>query len=77
MADWTNSANIPKGFTLHGLRKTLDKMLAETGATTHQLMDTLGNDNIAHAEPYSSEAEQQRLARDAMDKLSRSLTRYK
>lgn len=73
MADWTHSAGMPKGCTLHGLRKTLGKLLAETGATTRQLMDTLGHDDIAHAELYSREAEQQRLARDAMTRLTRRL----
>ncbi|KQS76844.1 integrase [Rhizobium sp. Leaf384] len=71
MADWTHSAGLPKGCTIHGLRKTLGKLLAETGATTRQLMETLGHDNIEHAELYSREAEQQRLARDAMSRLSR------
>lgn len=73
MADWTNSAGLPKGCTLHGLRKTLGKMLAETGATTRQLMETLGHDDIEHAELYSREAEQQRLARDAMTRLTRKI----
>lgn len=73
MADWTESAGLPKGCTLHGLRKTLGKLLAETGATTRQLMGTLGHDDIAHAELYSREAEQERLARDAMTRLTRSM----
>ncbi|MEA3534252.1 tyrosine-type recombinase/integrase [Rhizobium sp. CC-YZS058] len=71
MADWTHSAGLPKGCTIHGLRKTLGKLLAETGATTRQLMETLGHDNIEHAELYSRAAEQQRLARDAMSRLTR------
>ncbi|MQU72378.1 tyrosine-type recombinase/integrase [Sinorhizobium meliloti] len=71
MADWTKSADMPKGCTMHGLRKTLGKLLAETGATTRQLMDTLGHDDIEHAELYSREAEQQRLARDAMTRLTK------
>lgn len=71
MADWTHSAKLPKGFTLHGLRKTLGKMLAEGGASTRQIMDTLGHDDIAHAELYSREAEQARLATDGMNKIVR------
>lgn len=66
MADWRKSADMPKGCTMHGLRKSLGKLLAETGASTRQLMDTLGQDDIAHAELFSREAEQQRLARDAI-----------
>lgn len=70
MADWTHSAKLPKGCTLHGLRKTLGKMLAEGGASTRQLMDTLGHDDIEHAELYSREASQAILARDGMDKVT-------
>ena len=67
MADWTKAAGLPKGYTLHGLRKTLGKMLAEGGATTRQIMDTLGHTAIAHAELYSREADQAHLARQGMD----------
>lgn len=66
MADWTKAAGLPPGYTLHGLRKTLGKMLAEGGATTRQIMDTLGHTDIQHAELYSREAEQEHLARDGM-----------
>jgi len=71
MRDWTRSAGLPQGCTLHGLRKTLGKMLAESGATTRQIMDSLGHTDIAHAELYSREAEQERLARDAMASVVR------
>lgn len=50
MQEWTRMAGLPQGCTLHGLRKTLGKMLAEGGATTRQIMDTLGHTNIRHAE---------------------------
>lgn len=73
MADWTHSAGMPKGCTLHGLRKTLGKMLAETGASTRQLMGTLGHDDIAHAELYSRAAEQEKLASDAMKRLTNDI----
>lgn len=69
MRQWTAAAGLPPGYTLHGLRKTLGKALAEHAATTRQLMGMLGHDNIAHAELYSRDAEQARLAIDAMDKL--------
>jgi integrase len=69
MQKWTKAAGIPPGHTLHGLRKTLGKALAEHGATTRQLMEVLGHDNIEHAELYSREAEQRLLAIAGMDKL--------
>lgn len=71
MSDWTNSAGMPAGCTMHGLRKSLGKMMAETGASTRQLMEMLGHDDIEHAELYSRAAEQERLARDAMTKVTR------
>ena len=45
--------------------------MAEGGASTRQLMDTLGHDDIAHAELYSREASQELLAREAMEKVTR------
>ncbi len=44
-------------------------MIAEAGGTTRELMDSLGHVNIAHAELYSREADQERLARNALDKV--------
>lgn len=68
MSDWRQAAGLPKGLTLHGLRKTLGKMMAEGGASTRQLMDVLGHDNIKHAELYSRDANQVRMAVDGIDK---------
>jgi integrase len=67
---WRKAAGIPNGHSLHGLRKTLGKQLAEHGATTRELMDVLGHDDIEHAELYSREAEQKKLAAAAMQKLT-------
>lgn len=74
MAHWTKLAGIAPGHTLHGLRKTLGKMLGEGDATTRQIMEALGHDDIAHAELYSREAEKTRLATQAMDKVVRLKT---
>jgi len=63
--------DMPKGCSIHGLRKTLGKMLAETGASTRQLMETLGHDDIQHAELYSRTTEQERLARDGISNVTR------
>lgn len=71
MADWTKGAGLPTGCVLHGLRKTLGKMMAEGGASTRQLMETLGHSDINHAELYSREAGQALLAKQAMDKVTR------
>ncbi len=70
MADWTKSAGLPKGCTLHGLRKTLGGMLADGGATTREIMDTLGHTDIKHAELYTKSANQERLARSGLEKVT-------
>lgn len=70
---WTTEAGIKRGATLHGLRKTLGKLLAEGGATTRELMDVLGHDAIAHAELYSREAEQEALASSGLRKVESRL----
>jgi len=70
MLAWTRAAGLPPGATMHGLRKTLGKLLAEHGATTRQIMDILGHTDIAHAELYTREAEQRRLASDGMRTLA-------
>lgn len=70
MADWTKLAGLPKGCTLHGLRKTLGGMLAEGGATTREIMDTLGHTDIKHAELYTKSANQERLARAGLQKVT-------
>jgi integrase len=66
-ARWTKAAGLT-GCTMHGLRKTLGKILAEEGATTRELMDTLGHTSISHAELYSREADQARMAKSALGK---------
>ena len=71
MQDWTKQAGLAPGHTLHGLRKKLGAMLAEAGATTRELMAILGHDDLAHAELYSREAEQRRLASEGMRKLTK------
>ncbi len=70
MQAWSRAAGLPPGHTLHGLRKSLGKMLAESGATTRQIMAILGHDDINHAELYTREADQRQLATDGMNKLT-------
>lgn len=75
MAHWCKLAGLAKGLTLHGLRKSLGVYLAEAEASTRQLMDVLGHDDIDHAELYSREASQVRLAVQGMDRVVRLVTR--
>jgi len=66
MQEWVRGAGLPAGHTLHGSRKMLGKMLAESGATTRQIMAILGHDEIYHAELYTADAEQRQLATDGI-----------
>lgn len=70
MGDWCKEAGISQGYTMHGLRKSLGVKLAEADASTRQLMETLGHNNISYAELYSREASQIRLAVQGMDKVT-------
>lgn len=74
-AGWCKRAGVPAGATLHGLRKSMGKALAESGATTKEIMAVLGHEAIEHAQLYSKEAEQRLLAKAAMAKLTRSKIR--
>jgi integrase len=71
MAAWTAEAGIAKGYRLHGLRKSLGVMLAHCDVSTRTLMDVLGHSSIAHAELYSREAEQKRLAVRGLESVIR------
>lgn len=71
MQQWTKAAGLAAGCTMHGLRKTRGKLLAEAGATTREIMAILGHDNLEHAELYTREAEQKSLATTGMARLKR------
>lgn len=75
MRIWTDSAGLGPGCTLHGLRKTLGKLAAEGGASSRMSMDLLTHSSLAHAELYSRDAEQERLAADALDCAVRAFER--
>jgi len=71
MADWTKAAGLPKGCVLHGFRKTLGKMMAESAASTRQLTEGFGHSDINNAERYSREAARALLAKQAMEEATR------
>jgi integrase len=77
MADWTHAAGLPKGCTIHGLRKTLGKLIADAGVSTRQAMAALGHDDLKQAELYSEESDRETQARDAMTKVTALIQRRK
>ncbi len=57
--------------SIHGLRKSAARRLAEAGCSTKQIAAVTGHASLREVERYTLAAEQERLARDAMGKLAR------
>jgi integrase len=62
-------AGLPVNCQPHGLRKAAGRRLAEAGCTAHEIMAVLGHTTLAEAERYTREADQGRLAMEAVAKL--------
>jgi integrase len=67
--DAITAAGLPLDCQPHGLRKAAGRRLAEAGCTAHEIMAVLGHKTLAEAERYTREADQARLATEAMMKL--------
>jgi enterobacteria phage integrase len=63
------AAGLPLDCQPHGLRKAAGRRLAEAGCTAHEIMAVLGHKTLSEAERYTRDADQARLAADAMAKL--------
>ena len=60
------AAGLPKGLSVHGLRKASCRRLAEAGCSPHQIMAISGHRTLKEVERYTRAAEQARMARSAM-----------
>ncbi|CCD96413.1 hypothetical protein BRAO375_60024 [Bradyrhizobium sp. ORS 375] len=69
MRDAMTAAGLPLDCRPHGLRKTLGRLLADAGATAHEIMAALGHMTLAEAEHYSREADRRRGGKRAILKL--------
>lgn len=58
-----------KGKSIHGLRKSAASFLAEAGCTTFQIQAVTGHVSLKEVENYTRQADQLRLAREAMEKM--------
>ena len=67
--DAITAAGLPLECQPHGLRKAAGRRLAEAGCTAHEIMAVLGHKTLSEAERYTREADQARLAIEAMTKL--------
>jgi integrase len=70
MRDAITAAGLPLGCQPHGLRKTLGRLLADAGATAHDIMAALGHTTLAEAERYTREADRRRGGKRAVVKLN-------
>lgn len=52
--------------SIHGLRKSAAAALAEMGCTVHQIQAITGHKSLKEIQRYTAEADQRRLAREAM-----------
>lgn len=62
-------AGIPAGYSLHGLRKACATRLAEAGCSTKQIQAILGHATLSETERYTRDADQIKLAREAVSRM--------
>ena len=60
------SAGLPRGLSVHGLRKAACRRLAEAGCSAHQIMAISGHTTLKEVERYTKGAEMRRMARSAI-----------
>jgi enterobacteria phage integrase len=70
MRDAIHEAGLGIGCRPHGLRKTFGRLLADAGATAHEIMAALGHLTLAEAERYTREADRRRNGRRTIVKLN-------
>ena len=72
-SQWMRAAITGAGLPLecqpHGLRKAAGRRLAEAGCSANEIMSVLGHRTLAEAERYTRQADQVRLATEAVTKL--------
>ena len=68
--DACNAARLPKGCSAHGLRKAACRRLAEAGCSANQIAAISGHKSLREVTRYTSAADQERLADDAIQALA-------
>ena len=66
--EWCDAAGL-QGRSAHGLRKSAAVRLVEAGCTTKQIAAITGHSSLREIERYTKAAEQETLARQAIDRL--------
>lgn len=70
MRDAIRAAGLPLDCKPHGLRKTLGRLLADAGASAHDIMAALGHTTLAQAENYTREADRRQGGTRAVLRLN-------
>lgn len=68
--NWGPWANIPKGYTLHGIRKVVGAMLSDAGATLHESRDFLAHATYKEVAVYNKSRDQAKSAIGAARKMT-------
>jgi integrase len=72
MNRWARQAGLT-GCPLHGLRKACARRLAEAGCSALEIMSITGHKTLSEVERYTRSADQIRMSRSAMGKVSGTL----
>jgi len=64
------AAGLPDRCTPHGLRRALMRRLAESSASSKEIASVSGHKTLAQIENYTRAADQRKLSKSAMEKLS-------
>jgi integrase len=70
MREAISAAGLPLSCQPHGLRKTLGRLLADAGCSTHDIMAALGHTTLAEAERYTRDADRKRGGKRAVASLN-------
>ena len=66
---WCAAAGLPPGLAPHGMRKGSLRIMAEGGATTHEIASVSGHKTLSEVQLYTDAADRVRLAQQGMAKV--------
>ena len=66
---WCDEAGLPAKCVFHGLRKAACRRLAEAGCSASEIASISGHATLREVERYVKEADQERMARNAMARV--------
>jgi integrase len=70
--DVCNEAGLPRGTSAHGLRKAACRRLAEAGCSANLIAAVSGHRSLREVQRYTEAADQARMARSAMEAVTRT-----